>query len=362
MRRLSLIALALLMLPAGVGMRQYWTTYRDEGAPADYLEIEEPPEFDTEVVELRQGDIPVLGYHYLRGKPTPAYLVRVLGAVLFNLPTLAGREYWTLTADIFEQHMAYLAQEGYTTLTIEEAAACLRGEMQTPDKPICISFDDGDKSVLEYGLPILQRHDMKATLFVITSKTGVRWHDVDTMTWEELALLRDSGRFELSSHTHSMHYKVKGPRGAMVPVFASRMPHNGELDPEQVALVRHDLTMSRRLLRLKLGVPGDYLAWPYGFANDRLDSLAASVGFRGSVSLAAGANRVGEDDTWHMRRITISARTTLSTLKEYLDAVEMDPVDGTAEVAGTEGAAEVAGAAGTAEVAGTETASFPERS
>ena len=324
MRRLILTALALLLLPGVVVWRQYETTYRDEGGRADYLEIEEPPRLRSDQPELQDGGIPILCYHYLRGRPGPLYFARVLGAVLFNLPTLQDREYWSTPVEVFASHLAWLDENGYSAITLDELAGILDGRAAGPDRPVVITFDDGDRSVKDLALPLLQEHGMVATLFVVTSQVGRKWEDVDGMDWDDLRALQATGLFQVESHSHAMHYKVKGPRGRMRPVFLDKVPGGGGADAAGEAWVRRDLRASRDALQRELGRPARWLAWPYGWANDDLDRLAAGEGYAGSVSLAAGANVPGRDRPWHLSRLTISARTTTRVFQEMMQTLQSE--------------------------------------
>jgi len=351
-RRFAVIALLLLSLPLAVVWWQYRSTYRDEGARADYLEIEEPATVDPHHPALRRGGVPILCYHYLRGTPGPVYFLRVLGAVLFNLPTLKEREYWTTRTELFERQMQWLVDHGYTTIDLDELADILEGKTEGPSKPVVITFDDGDRSVERYALPVLRRRKMKATILVVTSKVGRRWQDVATLDWDELKGLEQSGVFEVESHTHDMHYKVKSKKGRMTPVFLAEVPDKGPPRPQGEIFVRMDLRESRRILRDRLGHAARWLAWPYGWASSTLDSLARREGYRGSLSLAAGTNRPGRDSTWHLSRITITARTGMqdfidlmlaSSGEDLSDSSPRDEIAARADPAATTGAPEAAG-------------------
>ena len=324
MRRLVIIALLLLSLPAIVVWRQYQATYHDEGSRANYLEIEEPATIDPDHPGFREGGVPILCYHYLRGRAGPVYLLRVLGAVLFNLPTLKEREYWTTPVAVFERQLTWLADNGYTTIDLDELKAILDGQELGPPKPVVITFDDGDRSIEKYALPRLQRLGMRATIMVVTSKVGTTWQDVHTLDWDELARLQRSGVFKVEGHTHDMHYKVKGANGKMVPVFLDELPYTGNPRPQGEIFVEMDLRNSSRALQRHLGHPARWLAWPYGWASSQLDSLAAKEGYKGSLSLAAGTNKPGRDSTWHLSRITITARTSLRAFVKLMKAADRD--------------------------------------
>jgi len=323
-RRYALIALVLLSLPLLVVWHQYEATYHDTGSRADYLEIEEPAVADPHHPGFRRGGVPILCYHYLRGTPGPVYFVRVLGAVLFNLPTLKEREYWTTPANAFQRQLAWLSEHGYTTISLDELAEILQGREIGPPKPVVITFDDGDVTIEKYALPLLRRYGMTASIMVVTSKVGRRWQDVQTMDWGALKRLEDSGVFRVESHTHDMHYKVKGADGRMTPVFLDKLPYTGEPRRGGEIFVRFDLRTASRLIEEHMGHPARWLAWPYGWASSELDSLAAKEGYRGSLSLAAGTNKPGRDSTWHLSRITITARTSMKDFIELMETADQE--------------------------------------
>ncbi len=324
MRRLLLIALFLLTIPSLVVWRQYYATYQDYGSRANYLEIEEPGKIDLDPAKFRAGGVPILCYHYLRGRTGPVYLLRVLGAVLFNLPTLKEREYWTTPAELFARHMEWLADNGYTTIDLDELEKILAGEEMGPPKPIVITFDDGDQSVLRYAYPVLLRYGMKATIMVVTSRVGKEWKEVRSLNWSQLRSLERTGVFRVESHSDDMHYKVKGPHGKMQPIFLHEVPYEGPPLPEGKLFVSLDLRRSTHSLQKHLGHPAKWLAWPYGWASSPLDSLAAHEGYHGSLSLAAGTNEPGRDSTWHLARITVTARTTLRSFQDLMKAAERE--------------------------------------
>lgn len=323
MRTVVFFGVLLVALPLVVLLAQLHRAEDGIGAPTDYLEIEQPPEIDLDDPRLERPGIPVLCYHYLAPRPGPLHVLRVIGAVVLNLPTLGEKHFWSLPVDVFESHLRWLQDEGYETVSADELLEIMQGRRPRPPKAVCITFDDGERSILDLGVPLLRRYDMKATLFVVTSKVGQSWRGLEMLGWEELRELQASGHVSLESHTHDMHYKVKTPGGGMEPVHL----YWASADPDPAALDRviEDLSTSRFVLGERLGRHSRLLAWPYGFASSSLDSVAQRAGFAATFSLAAGAVRPELDSPWHLRRFTITARTTVKALSRFVEAPE-EPV------------------------------------
>lgn len=235
--------------------------------------------------------VPVLGHHFLRQDTNVFQVLKILGALFLNLPLLDDMDVWTQTASTFEKQMTYLKDQGYVTVGLDDLAAWQLGMKKLPEKSVVITFDDGDRSVLEIAYPILKRLGFKATIFVVTSRVGKEWQQIEGLTWEELRFLRYSGVFAIESHTDDLHYKVKTSRGT-VPVFAAMGEglHSPEREVSWRSFVYDDLVESRRLIAANVGSDSRHLAWPYGFGGGELDSLAVAAGFHTISTLDDGMN------------------------------------------------------------------------
>lgn len=244
-----------------------------------------------EVPGSPQQAVPVLCYHFVREVAGPMQIGRILGALFLNLPVLGDMDVWRQTTSSFDQQMAYLYGAGYQSIDLDELREWQQGERELPEKSFVITFDDGDRSVLDLALPILRKYNFKATLFVVTARVGDDWEQVEGLTWSELKTLQRSGYFSIESHTNDMHYKVKTARGHQPVFLATNLGHH---NPPRAAsrdwYVIDDLRESRRLLRQHLGVESRFLAWPYGFANKELDKLAIAAGFDAVCTLTRGDN------------------------------------------------------------------------
>ena len=60
--------------------------------------------------------------------------------------------------ELFEAHLQYLKEQGYTIVTVAELAERLQ-QGKSVDKYVALSFDDGYKNNHSVVLPILQKYD-----------------------------------------------------------------------------------------------------------------------------------------------------------------------------------------------------------
>jgi len=174
-----------------------------------------------------------------------------------------------------ERQLAFLRGRGFVGVTFSEAL-----ENPPARRTLAVTFDDGYRSVIERGFPILERLGMPGTVFVPSeyasspdprfwAGTGhERWfggpHEAELggLSWQELQQLMAAG-WEVGSHTRSH-------------------PHLTTLD--DVAL-QEELLGSRRECERSMGAPCRSLSYPYGDLDDRVIRIASQAGYRFGATL-----------------------------------------------------------------------------
>jgi len=261
----------------------------------------------------RGEGIPVLAYHFINDRGIVERGLRAVGTVLLNLPLITTRDAWSVSRDNFEKQMRYLRDQGYRTITMSELESYILGKKELGEKCVAITFDDGDRSVYRHAYPLLEKYGMRGTMFVITSKVGMKWNELEISSWDELGRMEESGVIEIESHTHDMHYKVR--RGdSPHPVFDFSEKEMSQSDIEKIS---GDLRRSKVALMYHLGKESLFLAWLYGFGSVLGDSVAAGQGFDLILTLKRGVNRPG-DSPFRVKRCAVTPRTSMDEFREML--------------------------------------------
>ena len=300
----------------------------------------DPPELGLTVAPGFESGVPVLCYHYFRSGFDAGYLAKVFGSVIFGMPALGPREFWTTPIGEFEKHLRYFRDSGTVVMTLDEVADAVSAGRPLPERAVVLTIDDADESVYRLAYPLLKEYGMQAHLFVPTNHVGAHWSELKVCTWDQLREMSDSGVIQIGSHTRDLHFKVKTPEG-LEPVFwnPDQVPvemqnrNMGDLEQYQHqaplaslppsakaslagswAPVAADLLASRYDIARELQVDAQWLAWPYGFAHGDLDSISQLVGFRGTVSLEPTAFTAA-DTLLAPGRYTLTAKTTLDMIK-----------------------------------------------
>lgn len=212
--------------------------------------------------------LPVIMYHHISADPARAgdYVV---------------------TPELLEGDLRYLAERGYTAVGQEDILNYRAGLGELPEKPVLITFDDGQLSVLEYALPLLEKYDMRAVAALVgaycDAEEGAspRSPEYSYLSWAEAAQLAASGRFDLACHTQDMHREASPRRGCL--------PKPGESSAAYAAALAADLDAVEAKIESASGARPLVFAYPFGF---HCDETAAQLRARGYLLALTCENRV----------------------------------------------------------------------
>ncbi|MEW6718379.1 MAG: polysaccharide deacetylase family protein [Chloroflexota bacterium] len=157
----------------------------------------------------------------------------------------------------FEQQMGLLRERGYTTIPISQLVAVLREGGELPQRPIVITFDDGDLDVYENAFPVMQELGMIGVVYVIAN----RLEDAESLGVSHLEELLAAG-WEVGSHSMS-HPDLT-------------LNHNW---------VRTEVLNSRLVLEEALGVSVLTFAYPFGQVDPYVAQKVQDYGYRAGLGL-----------------------------------------------------------------------------
>jgi len=194
----------------------------------------------------------------------------------------------------FESQIAWLAGHGYTGIAPLEWVAWRDQGQALPEKPVLITFDDGYSGVARYGLPILQRHGFRATVFVVTQRLGC-WN-----TWDQSS---GYAAKPLMSASEVVYWAGRGFEfGCHTRTHANLASLSEDEIENEILGSRHDLA---KILRRR---PTAF-AYPWGSFNKSAYSYVRKT-FEIAFSIRRGLNFRGTD-LHLMRRAAVRPRHSM---------------------------------------------------
>ena len=172
----------------------------------------------------------------------------------------------SIEAAVFKKQMQELKDRALPVISMQDFLAWRRGEKNIPPKAVLITIDDGYLSGFEVGFPVLKEYHYPATYFIYTNYVN---SGGKSMTWEQLAELRDAG-MEIGCHTVS-HLDLRH-----LPKKAA-----GDYD----AWLKNEVETSKQILEEKLGIKVSTIAFPYGYHNEKVHAATAAAGYEAAFTV-----------------------------------------------------------------------------
>jgi len=202
-------------------------------------------------------NIPILTYHVItKGEPQDAY---------------------EISFDQFKANMFALKAAGYQTITIEELHSFIAREKDLPDKSFLLTFDDGSRMGFRNADPILRSLNFTAVMFIITGQSLSNSSDAKSVYYlnsEELQTMEQTGRWQIESHTHALHYRLPiDSEGTLAPALTNKLwlplAQRIETNEEYAARVIDDLQTSKSMIEMNFNKPVLAFALPFGDFGER---------------------------------------------------------------------------------------------
>lgn len=163
---------------------------------------------------------------------------------------------------------------------------------------ISITFDDGSASIFSNGLPVLKKHDLPATLFLVTQYIG---KDPYYVNWEQVKVLAENN-WEIGSHTNT-HKKLT------------------EISDEQI---KSELNESIKTLQ-KHGFEPKAFASPCGFYDERTLKFIQEkfsshrTAWDEKSGPHNGLNSLKDFDPYRISNFNLEYDMTIKEIKEKID-------------------------------------------
>lgn len=188
----------------------------------------------------------------------------------------------------FRIQMEMLKKLGYTTITIADLYQVIEQGGQLPNRPLVITFDDGDEDVYLNAYPIMKKLGMVGVFYIVANRLNLPGF----VSGDEILELNKNG-WEIGCHG---------------------MTH---IDLKKDANLNNEMYQSRLLLEKELGIPIYSFAYPLGSADAFIMKKAMTYGYKNAVGLGEGYVHSG-NSIYYLSRMEIRRSTSLENMLSML--------------------------------------------
>jgi len=246
--------------------------------------------------EKAEVEVPVIMYHLITDRS------KYIG------------KYGILPADL-EADLAYLKENGYTTIVVQDLQNFVEGKAELPAKPIMLTFDDGNTGDYDYLLPLLKQYDMKAVVAFIGSAADKYTPLAEknpkakypNMTWGQIRELHESGHVEIQSHSYDLHGKNGSGK------------RKNESPEAYHARLLADLKKFQDACKENLDYEPTAFIYPLGVVSDGSRQVLEELGMVASFSCEEGMNFISpEDKLFKLKRVNRPSKRSVSDILGHL--------------------------------------------
>lgn len=246
-------------------------------------------------------DLPILMYHQVAATKHGKYIVNV---------------------QQLEHDFQAIVAAGYTPVFLQEVIDWVNGQGTLPEKPIVITFDDGQYNNVYYVLPLAQKYGIKYVINPVTaySEKSIRDHDTDNprysnLSWEAIKSAYDSGYVEFGNHTNDLHrtsprYGVGKKANESIPTYTQ--------------IITNDISHAQTLLTA-CGIPTPTVfAYPFGKYHRTTKQILLDMGFKAILTCNEHVNQITQGDPTCLHELGRFNRSGNFTTTQIINKIASD--------------------------------------
>ncbi|USN88966.1 MAG: polysaccharide deacetylase family protein [Candidatus Nomurabacteria bacterium] len=223
------------------------------------------------------------------------------GAVVLTYHSVGDNGFsFTVSKKVFERQLKYIKNKKWNVVSLPELVVMLKKKRKIPLKTVAITFDDAYSDFIENALPVLEKYEIPATIFVPTDFVGRSMNNVDgalpLLNWSHLINLAAHPLVTIGSHTKS---------------------HLVLPDVTNLDLLSLELKESRETLNSKLNIDCRYFAYPKGKRSERIEAEVAKY-YDVAFGTRPGRVTVDNSNMLHLNRKGVYSWTTFEKFKFLL--------------------------------------------
>lgn len=220
-------------------------------------------------------------------------------------PHLKGSKFNGLRVDpvMFEKHIQYLVHNGWNFYTMSEL---IDNKEKLPKKSIAITFDDGYEDNFTNAFPILQKYNVKSTIYLVVDRHNREWSSKrksknntgelvkePKLTDSQVKTMIESGLLEIGSHTIT-HDNLSN--------ISQKQKHD-------------EIYKSKTIIEENFNIECNSFCYPFGIIDINDWKLVKEAGYTNATTTEKGIDNLQTINPYLISRVTISGKDNFYAFK-----------------------------------------------
>lgn len=214
------------------------------------------------------------------------------------------KNYLRVEPEMFDAQISWLKSQGFRFFKMQDV---LRDDL--PERAVFLTFDDGFEDNYSYAFPILQKHQVPATIYLVGNRFDQGWstdratgvvsaelNDQPMLTHRQVAEMVESGLVEFGAHTMD-HVRLN------------------ELTEEEA---RAQIEQSRLRVQQDYGVSCESFAYPFGYYDEQSVQLVEELGFHNACTTEEGTDDNRQQQRFRLQRLMVSGNDTMRKFRRKI--------------------------------------------
>lgn len=197
------------------------------------------------------------------------YVVPILVYHHINASSDTSLTLLTVSQKSFEYQMLFLKRKGFHVISFDRLVKGIQRGQAFARNTVVVQFDDGYLDNYTDALPILEKYEIPATIFLVSDLIG---HTKGFLNWDQVK--------EMEAH------------GVIIGAHTRHHAYLPDLTLEQA---RDEVVGSKKIIEDHLGHPVDFFCYPSGGYTIEVKQLVKEAGFKAAVTTNRGKDRYNFD-------------------------------------------------------------------